>query len=126
MLGDHPIYPVLLTTDLAAAREFYHDTLGLEIIAERETAIDFRSGSTRLNLNLSTTGTADSQTQAGWQVEDLRAELDALRGRGVRIEEYDLPGLKTEDGIVDIGFALVAWITDPDGNVLGILQATGR
>ncbi len=126
MLGDHPIYPVLLTTDLAAAREFYHDTLGLEIIAERETAIDFRSGSTRLNLNLSTTGTADSQTQAGWQVEDLRAELDVLRGRGVRIEEYDLPGLKTEDGIVDIGFALVAWITDPDGNVLGILQATGR
>ena len=126
MLGDHSIYPVLLATDLAAAREFYHDTLGLEIIAERETSIDFRSGSTRLNLNLSTTGTADTQTQAGWQVDDIRAELDELRVRGVRIEEYDLPGLKTENGIVDIGYALVAWITDPGGNVLGILQPRGQ
>jgi hypothetical protein len=122
MLGDHPIYPVFLATDLAAAREFYHDRLRLEIISESSTSIDFRSGSTRFNVNLSETGTADTQTKAGWEVEDLRAELDALRARGVEIQEYDLPGLKTVDGVFDAGFALIAWIVDPGGNALAILQ----
>jgi catechol 2,3-dioxygenase-like lactoylglutathione lyase family enzyme len=122
MLGDHPIYPVFLSTDLAAAREFYHGRLGLEIISESPSSIDFRSGPTRFNVNLSATGTADTQTKAGWEVEDLRAELDELRGRGGAIQDYDLPGLRTVDGIFDAGFALIAWIVDPGGNALGILQ----
>ncbi len=123
MLGDHPIYPVLLSTDLAASRAFYHDLLGLEIISESEASIDFRSGNTRFNVNLSSTGTADTQTQAGWAVTDVRAEVEELRRRGVKIEEYDMPGLKTEDGIADVGFARIAWIVDPGGNALAILEA---
>ena len=122
MLGDHPIYPVFLATDLAAAREFYHERLGLEIIGESSSSIDFRSGPTRFNVNLSTTGTADSQTKAGWEVEDLPAELEELRRRGVAIQDYDHPGLQTVDGIFDAGFALIAWIVDPGGNALAILQ----
>jgi catechol 2,3-dioxygenase-like lactoylglutathione lyase family enzyme len=122
MLGYHPIYPVFLSTDLAAAREFYHDRLGLEIISESPASIDFRSGSTRFNVNLSETGTADTQTKAGWEVEDLRAEVAELRERGVELQEYDMPGLKTVDGIFDAGFALIAWVIDPGGNALAILQ----
>jgi catechol 2,3-dioxygenase-like lactoylglutathione lyase family enzyme len=123
MLGDHPIHPVLLATDLAAAREFYHDRLGLEILTENEDAIVFRcGGGTHVDVTKSTTGTADSQTQASWQVEDLRAEVAELRSRGVKIEDYDMPGLKTEDGIADLGFAWAAWIVDPGNNALGILQ----
>jgi hypothetical protein len=45
-----------------------------------------------------------------------------LRSRGVKVEEYDTPGLKTEDGIADTGFAWAAWIIDPAANTLGILQ----
>ena len=48
--------------------------------------------------------------------------MDDLRKRGVKVEEYDLPGLKTENGIADLGFALAAWIVDPGANALGILQ----
>ena len=33
-----------------------------------------------------------------WEVDDLRTELDELRSRGVTVEEYDLPGVKTENG----------------------------
>jgi catechol 2,3-dioxygenase-like lactoylglutathione lyase family enzyme len=44
MLGDHPITPVLLSKDLAATREFYHDRLGLEILTENDDAISFRCG----------------------------------------------------------------------------------
>lgn len=123
MLGDHPIHPVLLATDLAAARDFYHDQLGLEILSESEAAITFRcGGGTQLSVTKSTTGTADTQTQASWYVSDVRAEVAELRSRAVKVEEYDLPGLQTHDGIADIGFAWAAWIIDPGKNALGILQ----
>jgi catechol 2,3-dioxygenase-like lactoylglutathione lyase family enzyme len=126
MLGDHPIHPVLLATDLAAAREFYHDRLGLEILMESDDAIVVRcGGGTRLDVTKSTVGTADTQTQASWLVPDLRAEVAELRARGVEVEEYDMPGLKTEDGVADLGFALAAWVVDPGGNALGILQLKG-
>jgi len=123
MLGDHPIHPVLLATDLAAARDFYHDQLGLEILSESEAAITFRcGGGTQLSVTKSTTGTADTQTQASWYVSNVRAEVVELRARGVKVEDYDLPGLQTHDGIADIGFAWAAWIIDPGKNALGILQ----
>jgi len=123
MLGEHLITPVLLATDLAATREFYHDKLGLEILTENENAITFKcGGGTHLDVTKSTVGTADSQTQASWQVNDIRAEVAELRARGVKVEDYDMPGLKTEDGIADIGFAWAAWVTDPGNNALGILQ----
>jgi len=123
MLGEHPITPVLLAKDLAAAREFYHDRLGLEILTESDDAIVFKCGGvTHLDVTKSTVGTADEQTQASWQVQDLRAEVAELRSRGVEVQEYDMPGLKTEDGIADLGFAWMAWIIDPGGNALAMMQ----
>ena len=123
MLGNHPITPVLLAEDLSATREFYHDKLGLEILTENESAIVFQCGDgTHLDVTSSTVGTADEQTQASWQVDDIRAEVAELRARGVKVEDYDLPGLTTDDGIADLGFAWAAWIIDPGKNALGILQ----
>ena len=123
MLGNSPVHPVLLAQDLEAARDFYHDRLGLEIITERADGITFAcGGGTKVHVSKSTTGTADSQTQIGWEVDDLRAELDDLRRRGVSIEEYDLPGLKTDEGIADVGFASMAWIVDPGHNALAIIE----
>lgn len=126
MLGNSRVHPVLLATNLAEAREFYHDKIGLQIIAENDDKIEFRcGGGTKLAISKSTTGTADSQTQIGWEVDDLRAELDELRSRGVTVEDYDLPGLKTENGIADVGFAWMAWIIDPGKNALAIIQPKG-
>jgi len=75
-----------------------------------------------LAITKSTVGTADAQTQAAWRVSDLDAEIAALRSRGVDIQEYDLPGLKTVNGSADIGFARMAWFIDPGKNCLGIMQ----
>jgi catechol 2,3-dioxygenase-like lactoylglutathione lyase family enzyme len=122
MLGDHPIDVVLLTTDLEATRDFYRDKIGLELLSESTNAVTFKCGSNQLAISKSTVGTADEQTQAAWRVEDLDAELAALRGRGVKIEDYDLPWLKTVDGVADIGFARMAWFIDPAMNCLGIMQ----
>jgi hypothetical protein len=55
-------------------------------------------------------------------VRDIAAEVAELRSRGVEIADYDEPGLRTSDGIADVGFALAAWFSDPAGNSLGLLQ----
>jgi len=123
MLGDYPVHVVLLSRDLTETRVFYHDQLGLEIMDENEAAISFRcGGASVIAVTMSTVGTADEQTQAGWFVPDLSAEITELRSRGVEIQEYNTPDLRTVDGVADLGFALAAWIVDPHGNALGILQ----
>ena len=123
MLGDHPIDVVLLATDLASSKDFYAGKLGLEILRESEEEVTYKcGGDSQLTVTRSTTGTSDEQTQAGWRVKDIAAEIAELRSRGVEIQDYDIPGLKTEDGIADLGFALVAWIVDPHRNALAIAQ----
>jgi catechol 2,3-dioxygenase-like lactoylglutathione lyase family enzyme len=123
MLGDYPVFPILLSTDMAASRAFYHDTLGLEIVGEDEERIVLRcGGGTGLLISHSTIGTTDTQTQVAWRVADLRAALVDLRARGVRIEEYQAPDPVTVDGIADMGHSWAAWFTDPSGNVLSVIQ----
>lgn len=124
MLGDHLVFPILLSMDLAKSRAFYHDTLGLAILREDDERIIFRCGAgSQVSVTLSTVGTRDTQTQLGWRVPDLHAELADLRARGVRIEHYDAPDPVTDaDGIADMGFAWAAWMIDPSGNALTIIQ----
>lgn len=124
MLGDHRVFPILLSRDLERSRAFYHDMLGLEILRRDEDRIVYRCGSgSQLVVTLSTTGTSDTQTQLAWRVPDLRAELADLRARGVRIEAYEAPDPVTDaDGIADMGHSWAAWIIDPDANALGIVE----
>lgn len=122
MLNEHPIGVVLLSTDLAKSRTFYADTLQLPVVSENESAVSYSSGTARLTVTASDTGSSDEQTKASWQVADLRAELDWLKTRGVEPEDYDTDELTTVNGIADQGSVWSAWILDPDGNALGIEQ----
>jgi len=123
MLGNYPIEVVLLATDLKASRDFYVQKIGLEIVRESENAVWFKCGNEgRLSISASTTGTTDEQDQATWRVDDVAAEVKELRSRGVEILEFDLPGIKTVDGIADVGHAFAAWFVDPGKNSLSILQ----
>jgi catechol-2,3-dioxygenase len=123
MLADHPIDVMLLATDLGVAREFYGDRLGLEVLLDSEDFLTFRcGGDSRLVVTRSSTGTSDPQTKASWRVSDLAAEVAELRSRDVQLEDLDEPGLPTVDGIADVGFALAAWLVDPHGNSIGLLQ----
>ncbi len=123
MLAEHPIDVMILATDLGVARGFYRDRIGLEILLETDDFLTFRcGGDSRLVVSLSATGTSEQQTKASWRVQDLAAEVSELRRRGVEVAEYDGPGLKTADGIADVGFALAAWFVDPHGNSIGLLQ----
>jgi catechol 2,3-dioxygenase-like lactoylglutathione lyase family enzyme len=124
MLSDLPVFPILLATDLDAARTFYHDTLGLPILREDEgDRIVFRCGAgTQLAVTKSTVGTSDTQTQMAWKSTDIHAAVADLRARGVRIEEYVAPDPVTVDGIADMGHSWAAWFLDPSGNVLAVVE----
>jgi catechol 2,3-dioxygenase-like lactoylglutathione lyase family enzyme len=121
MLIEHPVDVMMLSTDLAVARSFYEDKLGLEVVLEDEQFLTFAcGGDSRLVVTKSTVGTADEATKASWRVRDIVAEVTTLRARGVEV--LDLPDLNTVDGVADIGFAFAAWFVDPDRNSLGLLQ----
>jgi catechol-2,3-dioxygenase len=123
MLGEHPIDVMLLATDLDVAREFYGHKIGLEVLLDSNDFVTFKcGGDSRLVVTQSSTGTIEPQTKASWRVKDLATEVAELRSRGVEVAEYNEPGLKTVDGIADVGFALSAWIVDPHGNSIGLLQ----
>jgi len=123
VLGDYPINVVLLATDLDAVKEFYAKKVGLKVINDNPGAVIFKcGGDSEFTVTKSTVGTKDDQTQAAFRVKDVRAEVAELRRRGVKIEDYDMPGLKTVDGIADIGFAWMAWFIDPAKNCIGMIQ----
>ena len=123
MLAECAAFPILLATDMAASRTFYHDVLGLPIAAETDERIVFRcAGPTQVAVTRSTTGTRDTQTQMGWTVPDIHEAVADLRARGVRIEEYSAPDPVTVDGIADMGYAWAAWFIDPSRNVVAVVQ----
>jgi predicted enzyme related to lactoylglutathione lyase len=123
VLAEHPIDVMLLATDLGAAKEFYADKVGLRLVIETDDFVTFKcGGDSRLVVTKSTAGTSEDQTKASWRVGDIGAEVADLRRRGVEILEYDEPGLKTTDGVADVGFGLTAWFVDPGGNTISLLE----
>lgn len=72
-------------------------------------------------------GTArGTHTQAGWLTSNIEAEVADLQSRGVVFEEYDLPGLKTVNGIATVGSDKTAWFKDSEGNLLVVVQTEGN
>ena len=66
-------------------------------------------------------GTAQ-HTLGAFMVQDIDATVAELRGKGVTFEDYDLPGLKTVNGIAELGGIRGAWFKDPEGNILSVVQ----
>ena len=60
-------------------------------------------------------------SQAYWQVTDLEREVAELKARGVTFEEYDMPGIKTDNGVITMpDGSRGAWFKDCEGNILSI------
>lgn len=109
--------------DLQRARAYYAEKLGLTPTSEERIGLRYRlADGTRFQLFRSGGKASGAQTQMALMVEDLAAAVRELRSRGVQFEEYDSPGLKTRDGIADVGYAGAAWFKDSDGNLIGISQ----
>ena len=114
----------LPTTDLRAARRFYGDVLGLPASGAHAEGVDlvFTVGNTHLVVyeRPGPLQPAAHHTVAHFVVDDVHVVVRELREGGVEFDEYDLPELKTQDGIAKVAGRSFAWMRDPDGNVLGV------
>ena len=125
MLGNTDAVANVAVSDLARARRFYEDVLGLTPIHEEgEELVAYRSGASALNVYRSEFAGTNRATAVTWAVGDRVAEIaEALKARGVPFERYDMPGL-TLEGDVHVGYGMkVAWFRDPDGNILNLVSA---
>jgi len=123
MLGDARITAIVPTTDLSRARQFYGETLGLEETGAPTPGpeVIYRCGGGTLLEVYERPRAGDAEhTLASWELEEVKAGVEKLRQRGVRFEEYDLPEIKTEDGVATVGDFHAGWFRDPDGNILCI------
>jgi catechol 2,3-dioxygenase-like lactoylglutathione lyase family enzyme len=110
--------------DLARAKAFYEEKLGLSPARELEGAL-FYEGTGGGFLLFPTGGRPSGQhTQMAWFVADIVASVAELKRRGVRFEDYDVPGLKTIGGIADLGYEKSAWFHDSEGNLLAVGELT--
>ena len=124
MLIDNQMIPTIPISDLARARAWYQDKLGLTPVNEVPgQALAYRTPAGQsLLLFMSDDAGAVEHQLAAWRVDDVVAEVTELRRRGVRFEEYDEPDLRTVDGIAATPVGRAAWFTDSEGNVLTISQ----
>jgi predicted enzyme related to lactoylglutathione lyase len=129
VLESAEIAAIVPVSDVDKAMEFYGRTLGLELQVRRDDLpenreAEFRAGDGTLVVYESVAAGQSRGTVAGFRVEDLDSVVNALRERGVAFEEYDLPDLKTENGIAAIGDLRASWARDPDGNIIAFEQRT--
>jgi hypothetical protein len=84
--------------------------------------IIYRSGDSYFSLYPTEFAGTAQHTLGTFTVRDVDAAVADLRGRGVRFEDYDLPGIKTVNGIAELGGIRGAWFKDPEGNILSVVQ----
>ena len=122
MLSDHPTYTTLPVTDLGAAREFYEETLGIRPVMVTEGGVMYESGGTQFFVYPSRSRPG-GHTQMSWRVPDIKAEVAALKARGISFEHYEVPGLEMEGDVAHSGPEVwTAYFKDPEGNLLGLTQ----
>ena len=123
MLADSPAFSGFSVNDLDAARRFYEDTLGLRISdLEMDGLLRLELGGEGYVLVYAKPDhTPATFTVLNFPVPDVEQAVDELTGRGVRFERYENPPTD-EKGIMRAGGPLIAWFTDPAGNVFSVLQ----
>jgi predicted enzyme related to lactoylglutathione lyase len=122
MFNQSRVAAMLPAQDLNRAKAFYRDKLGLTPTQEMGDDLVFymMGGGTGFLVYRSEGKAPGSYTQLFVEVPDVEQAVKDLKGRGVKLEEYDSPGLKTNDGIADIGGSKAAWLKDSEGNLIGL------
>ena len=130
MLSNAPVFATIPCVNLDDAREFYGQTLGLpekQVLEEGggPAAVFYQCGQgTMLLVYARATPPNADNTVASWAVEDINAEVDHLIGSGVKFKIYDdMAGVEWDErGVATMGNLRTAWFTDPEGNILSIVQ----
>jgi catechol 2,3-dioxygenase-like lactoylglutathione lyase family enzyme len=122
MLANYKIGFNIPAADLTRSRQFYAEKLGLTPVAELPTRVVYECGGSSFALVPSESAGKAPYSLLTWYVDDLAVEMAGLRSKGVEFEEYDLPWLKTMNGVANLDGNQLAWFKDSEGNLLALAQ----
>ncbi len=123
MLRDSKAFSGFATNDIAKAKEFYGETLGLNVSEDHGVLTLRLPGGNNILIYPKPNHFPATFTILNFPVNDVDQTVDELTKRGVRFETYDLPGIKTDKkGIMRDKGPTIAWFKDPAGNILSILD----
>ncbi|WP_240231859.1 VOC family protein [Devosia lacusdianchii] len=121
MLKDKDSAPIVAVKDLARARDFYANKLGLELVRGDDNVLEFKTGKTTLAVYVSDYAGTNKANAVVWDgASDIEAIVADLASRGVTFEHYPDMGMAYKDGIHSSGEFKAVWLKDPDGNILHI------
>ena len=124
MFKDTEAFSGFSVDDLTKAKEFYSQTLGLEV-SESPMGLElFIAGGAKIFIYPKDNHTPATFTILNFPVEDVEQAVDDLTERGVRFEIYNEPDFKTDEKGIARGNdgPTIAWFKDPAGNILSVLQ----
>ncbi|WP_395243685.1 VOC family protein [Agromyces sp. MMS24-K17] len=117
---------VLAASDISRAKTWWHDVLGKDPVYEdtEGEALFYDIGGTGIMVYRSDYAGTAKNTVLNLMTDDLDRDMTALRTHGVVFHDYDLPGLKTDHGVAEIGDERSAWFSDSEGNIFAIGQVS--
>ena len=122
MLGDKEAVPTVAVRDLAAAKKFYTDKLGLkQLPSDEKEVLNFKGGHSELLVYQSQFAGTNKATAVTWNVDDVEREARNLKDRGVSFEHYNMPGMTLKGDVHVAEKMKAAWFKDPDGNIHAIV-----
>lgn len=124
MLQNERAIATIAVKDLAKARKFYQETLGLEPVGGAgDEVVVFKSGDSTINVYRSQYAGTNAATALTWSVSDVDGTVRELKQKGIRFEHYDMPQMKHEGDVHVAGDMRAAWFKDPDGNILAVVSS---
>ncbi len=127
MLGKSDATPMIAVKDIDRARKFYGETLGLEAKdAMGGEVLEVKSGDTLINVYRSEFAGTNKATALTFEVDDIEAEVRALKDKGIFFEQYDMPGLEKQGDLYVAEGMKTTWFKDPDGNILSLFEGEGK
>ena len=126
VLASTQVTCMLPVKDMARARRFYEESLGLVPLgAKPDGKFIYHCGGTELALFPKPEGTKAEHTAISFKVADIATAIAGLKQRGVVFDDYDLPGFKTVEHVCVLGSERAAWFRDPEGNILCLHEDLG-
>ena len=125
MLNHSAVEANIPAADLARAREYYSEKLGLTPVAEYGgQALRYQTaGGTYFNVYQTEYAGQAGHTIAQWHVDDIEAQVRDLKAKGVAFEVYDMPGVEWSDEIASLpALGRAAWFKDSEGNIMCVDQ----
>jgi predicted enzyme related to lactoylglutathione lyase len=124
MLKNASVMATIPAENLGRAVKFYEEVLGLKQIDSREGSATFEAGGGSTIFMYERARTKAEHTAITFLVEDVEQTVKDLTAKGVKFEQYDMPGIKTNAvGIADLEGTKLAWLKDPEGNILALAPA---